>query len=337
MPLLEGETLAARLARGRLDLATARRYFADLAGAVSTIHSAGLIHRDIKPENVILCVGMPKGIERPVLLDLGIARDAKAASSTTTEQGNIRGTRAYMAPERFFGAPATIATDVYELAVLLYIMLVGQAPWDSDDSAASRLHPRDPSDFGVELSDSLKTTLLRALSTRPEVRPASVDAFADAVKQEALEPPRITGVVTVEESPPSPKPRRLPWLVGGGAVLALGGLSLFALQSRPARDVDQAKAASVADTAPPALSSAPPVAVETAVPVASASDAAMASTRSATPAPAQAPRQPHANRPPMKTEPSATAQPVVPSVAPAPTPPATQPTLSPDRLYGDRK
>ena len=105
MPLLAGETLAARIARGPLPVSQALSYLAPLADAVSTLHAIGLIHRDIKPENVIL----ESGTDRPILLDFGIARDA-AAAQATTETGAVRGRPADMAPERFFD-PASVATD----------------------------------------------------------------------------------------------------------------------------------------------------------------------------------------------------------------------------------
>jgi eukaryotic-like serine/threonine-protein kinase len=109
MPLLRGETLRARLDRGPLPAEQAMAVFADVADAMATLHEAGLIHRDLKPENVFL----PRGRTRALLLDLGIAKDEAEPPSTTTREGRVRGTPAYMAPERFFGAPATRASDVY--------------------------------------------------------------------------------------------------------------------------------------------------------------------------------------------------------------------------------
>ena len=143
MELLDGETLAARVARGPLALADALALFAQLADAVATLHDRKLVHRDIKPENVVVANG------RAVLLDFGIAKPESAAASTITQEGAVRGTPAYMAPERFFGAPATIASDVYELAVTLFVMVTARLPWDNAADPAARLNPPRPSEARV--------------------------------------------------------------------------------------------------------------------------------------------------------------------------------------------
>lgn len=170
MPRLTGGTLAARLERGPLAVPEALHIAKILASAVSAVHAAGMVHRDIKPENVAL------EATGPVLLDFGIARELAAGTGTTTSRGHVRGTPAYMAPERFFGAPATVASDVYELGVVVSMMLTGRLPWSDDAQAAERLHPRSPEGPGV--SRQLAQVVLRALSTRPEVRPASAEELA---------------------------------------------------------------------------------------------------------------------------------------------------------------
>ncbi len=184
MPHLRGESLAARLTRGALPPLHALALFDGLAGAVAALHDAGLVHRDIKPENILLL----EGGERLVLLDLGIAREIDAPASTTTQAGMVRGTPAYMAPERFFGSPASVGTDLYELAVVLYLMLVGRLPWDSIHDARGRMFPRRPADAGVHIPEPLAQALIDALSTSVEVRPASVPAFLERVRRATDEP-----------------------------------------------------------------------------------------------------------------------------------------------------
>jgi serine/threonine-protein kinase len=122
---LDGETLAERLDRGALPFEQALALFDQLTEALEAVHEAGLLHRDLKPENILLV----DGGHHLKLLDLGIAKDVKTGPSTTTQAGIVRGTPATMAPERFLGKPATELSEVYEVALLLYAMLVGRLPW----------------------------------------------------------------------------------------------------------------------------------------------------------------------------------------------------------------
>ncbi|CAN5702367.1 hypothetical protein BH11MYX2_BH11MYX2_06640 [soil metagenome] len=180
MERLEGETLAQVIARGRIPLAHALDLFSELCAAVATLHTDSLVHRDLKPENVFIVEG-----KHAVLLDFGIAKDLYAGASTTTMEGNVRGTPAYMAPERFFGQSASVATDVYELAVTLYAMLGGCLPWDDVADPEARLSPRSLVDQGADVPRELDVEIRRALSTRAQNRPASASALLDAVRAAA--------------------------------------------------------------------------------------------------------------------------------------------------------
>jgi serine/threonine protein kinase len=201
MERLRGETLAARLERGPLSRKEALEAFAKIADAVATLHDAGLIHRDVKPENVF--VREPN--DEPVLLDLGIAREAGGDPGTTTSAGVVRGTRATMAPERFFGTPASVATEVYELGLLLYAMLTGGLPWGDGADANERLHARAPDVADPSIPRALSEAVLVALSTRAERRPRSVRELAAnvAVAANSSERVRETAEVSVLPMPPT--------------------------------------------------------------------------------------------------------------------------------------
>ena len=125
MELLEGDTLADRLAGGPLPPAEAARICAAMADALDAAHSRGIIHRDIKPSNVLLT---PAGEVK--VMDFGIAAAADETHSTT---GSGRyGTAAYISPERAAGQAATPATDVYSLGAVLYELLTGRPPFLGD-------------------------------------------------------------------------------------------------------------------------------------------------------------------------------------------------------------
>lgn len=179
MERLDGETLASVLARGALPLDRALELFRELSAAVAALHDQGLVHRDLKPENVFVVAD-----RHAVLLDFGIAKDITAPASTTTQEGNVRGTPAYMAPERFFGSPAGIATDVYELALVLYTTLAGRLPWDEIADPEARLAPRSLLDF-ARVPEALDVEIRRALSTRAQNRPSSAQALMTAIEAAA--------------------------------------------------------------------------------------------------------------------------------------------------------
>ncbi|HET9986936.1 MAG TPA: serine/threonine-protein kinase, partial [Kofleriaceae bacterium] len=172
MERLAGETLAALIARGPLALNRALTLFGELCSAVAALHDQGLVHRDLKPENVFVTA---EG-HHAVLLDFGIAKDLAAPASTTTQEGHVRGTPAYMAPERFFGQPAGLATDVYELALVLYAMLAGRLPWLDAADPEARLSPL-PLTGLAPVPEALDIEIRRALSTRAQNRPASAAAL----------------------------------------------------------------------------------------------------------------------------------------------------------------
>jgi serine/threonine protein kinase len=202
MEHLDGEPLAARIARGPIALGEALALFDQLASAVHALHLRGLVHRDIKPENILLTGGFA------VLLDFGIAKAENAPASTITQEGSVRGTPAYMAPERFFGAAASVATDVYELAVVFYAMVTGRLPWSDVADPSARLNPPRPSALGHPLPAALETVLLQALSTRAEARPPSVAELARGMFAAAGQAgaPRHTEDLPPLPPPPLPRP-----------------------------------------------------------------------------------------------------------------------------------
>ncbi|HEY4055092.1 MAG TPA: protein kinase [Kofleriaceae bacterium] len=171
MPRLDGETLAHRLQRAPLTVDEALALFDQLADAVAMLHGAGIIHRDLKPENVYIVD--PAHV---ILLDFGIAKTRGAGPSTTTTEGRVRGTPAYMAPERFFTSPASIRSDIYELVVTLYEMLVGEVPWKDAEDLPARLNPD-----GSDIPPSLWAAMRPALNTHAQARPASVQELRDAL------------------------------------------------------------------------------------------------------------------------------------------------------------
>jgi len=130
MPLLQGETLAARLARnGRLSTDEAWRILNDLAAGLGAVHAAGVVHRDFKSDNVFLARSHG-GSERVLVMDFGLARAHEGQAGALASTGRfLLGTPAYMAPEQLEGKAATPATDVYALGVVAFEMITGRLPF----------------------------------------------------------------------------------------------------------------------------------------------------------------------------------------------------------------
>lgn len=142
MEYLEGETLASRLARGRLPLADALRLGIELASALDCAHRAGVIHRDLKPANVLLTRSGAK------LVDFGLARSglsprARQHEATVrlesegplTERGTVLGTLQYMAPEQLSGEVVDARADLFALGVILYESLTGRRAFEASSVA----------------------------------------------------------------------------------------------------------------------------------------------------------------------------------------------------------
>jgi serine/threonine-protein kinase len=139
MEYLDGETLAARLARGSLPLDEALKHATALAQALARAHREGITHRDLKPSNVMLTEGGVK------LLDFGLAKlrdpssssgqagtlrrsplDDQSTGAALSPEGTLVGTIAYMSPEQLEGRPVDARTDIYALGLIIYEMITGQ-------------------------------------------------------------------------------------------------------------------------------------------------------------------------------------------------------------------
>jgi len=132
MELLEGESVADRIARGPMPLADVLRYGTQIAEALHRAHRAGVVHRDLKPANVMITKSGAK------LLDFGLAKsatidvavDGATMQKPLTTEGTILGTFQYMAPEQLEGLDADARTDIFAFGAVLYEMTTGQRAFD---------------------------------------------------------------------------------------------------------------------------------------------------------------------------------------------------------------
>jgi Tol biopolymer transport system component len=245
MELVEGPTLAGRIAQGPIPLAEALPIAKQIADALDAAHEQGIIHRDLKPANVkVRDDGTVK------VLDFGLAKAlaADAANSTmdvmhsptmtarATEMGMILGTAAYMAPEQAKGKPVDRRADVWAFGVVLFEMITGQQLFQgetgSEVMASVMKEEPDWSRLPANLPASLRRLLRRCLEKDPKKRLSSI---SDA-RLELGEPEGGAG-----DRPAAAAGASRLWLaasaVVGAAVAAIAFLFVIpALRSAPERD-----------------------------------------------------------------------------------------------------
>src|SRR3954451_2208775 len=178
---LSGGTLEDRLtSRKPLPDAETLAIATGVAAGLAQAHARGVVHRDLKPANVLF-----DDEGRPKIADFGIARMA-AGEGTLTEAGTVLGTAAYISPEQAMGEPATPASDVYSFGVLLYRMLTGRLPFESNDPMELVMLNRDAAPPPItSLRDdppgTLEATAMAALEKDPADRPRDGAALLAAL------------------------------------------------------------------------------------------------------------------------------------------------------------
>ena len=204
MELLEGETLAQRIARGPIPIDEALPLFLRIAEGLGAAHEKSVIHRDLKPANINIG---PDG--NPKILDFGLAKgecvqDAKSESPTVarqeTETGVILGTPAYMSPEQARGKTLDKRTDIWSFGCCLYEALTGKTVFHGEtvSDTIGKILEREPDWEALPEGAPrwLRSLLRRCLEKDPGRRLHDV-ADARLEIEEALETPRTDTDETV--------------------------------------------------------------------------------------------------------------------------------------------
>lgn len=185
MPWIQGINLAQRIAAGPLDPRVAARLLLTVAEAVAFAHSRGVVHRDLKPANILL-----DEHERPYVADFGLARQLGEDPHGITLTGDVLGTPNYMAPEQVNGHHALIGipADVYAMGAVLYALLVGQPPFQSNSIPATlqkicSTDPVPPRQIRRGVPRDLETICLKCLEKSPANRYRSAQELADDLRR----------------------------------------------------------------------------------------------------------------------------------------------------------
>ena len=233
MELLEGETLAARLASGPLPVDYALALAAQMAEALDRAHRAGIAHGDLKPGNVMVTKAGVKlldfGLARPTAPPLGRGwSDADTGTAIAVEPGQVFGSMGYLAPEQLEGRQADARSDVFACGAVIFEMLTGRPAFAGETQAAviaavMRQTPTPPSQLRPDVPPGVDRLLAACLVKDPAERWQSASDLARELAWLA-EAPRPMG---------HSRPRRLNfWLAAAAAAVLLaavtGGISWFA-------------------------------------------------------------------------------------------------------------
>ena len=175
MEFIEGQPLDKILEKGSLPVPRACAWAAEVATALAVAHRKGVIHGDVKPANILITDD-----GRIKLTDFGMARLASNESKDTP----LLGTPAYWCPEQILGKPQDSRSDIFSLGVVLYEMVTGQRPFDSDSlqGICSRIMsstPLPPSHANPSVPGAFNDVVASCLAKDPKQRCASAEGLAE--------------------------------------------------------------------------------------------------------------------------------------------------------------
>jgi serine/threonine-protein kinase len=234
MPLVEGETLRARIAReSEMPVADAVRFLRDVADALAHAHSHGVVHRDIKPDNVLISG------RHALVTDFGVAKaiSESTGQSSLTSAGLALGTPAYMAPEQAAADPhVDHRADIYAVGALAYEVLSGRPPFIGPSpqtvlaahvtQAAEPISSRRPA-----CPPALAALVMRCLEKKPADRWQSAE---ELVRQLELMATPSGGLAPTTAVPAAKRPRLGRVWIAGIAAAAVLTAGAWLLRSRAA-------------------------------------------------------------------------------------------------------
>jgi tRNA A-37 threonylcarbamoyl transferase component Bud32/tetratricopeptide (TPR) repeat protein len=181
MEYLEGRDLRAVLRDGPMQPARALAIARQILAGLAAIHDAGIVHRDIKPANIFLSEGSISKI-----MDFGISKSAAERGESLTHTGHVVGTPEFMAPEQLLDGEVDHRADLYAVALVVYAMLAGRAPFAASSSmemVAMQLRDAPPAldELVPDLDPAIVAAVMRCLAKAPAERFASARDFSGAL------------------------------------------------------------------------------------------------------------------------------------------------------------
>jgi serine/threonine protein kinase len=243
LALIEGPTLADRIAQGPIPHEEAVAIARQLAEALEYAHDRGIIHRDLKPANIKIT---PEGVVK--VLDFGLARAladdsaaAPAASPTisptlsmrATQAGMILGTAAYMAPEQAKGKTVDRRADIWAFGIILLEMLTGRPVFSGESVAeilAASIKDAPPLDrLPADTPPAVRGLIARCLEKDPRQRLQAIGEARILLAAPLHEPAPTTQAAAIPT-----RSSKLPWAVAATCLLALAALAFRHFREQPA-------------------------------------------------------------------------------------------------------
>jgi eukaryotic-like serine/threonine-protein kinase len=226
LELVEGETLAQRIAKGQLPCEEALDICGQIAEGLEAAHEKGIIHRDLKPANIMITPG-----GKVKILDFGLARAPRDQESAEvhshsptipddkTRPGAVFGTAAYMSPEQAKGKTVDKRTDIWAFGCVLYECLTGKSPFQAETVAEiiAAVLKNDP-DWGTLPAGtpaSIRTQLQRCLQKDPSLRLRDIGDALIEIARPAIQP---------SETIPAPRRFSFRWLAVGAPLMLVVGI-----------------------------------------------------------------------------------------------------------------